>query len=394
MFKKGSYNFNDEPNFNFQLNRLVMWENGDPEEIQSVSKNIVDSESWVKTLLALAEKAEKKGQIDAQIGYLRMSEFFMFESNPLKLETYKKAKELFYSHNEQKIKEHGIMSSKVPYEVGEKKGFLPVLYCKAKGECQGRILLHGGNDSYIEEFFDGLLYFQEKGFDVYLFEGPGQGGVLREQNIKFDYRWEKPVSAVIDYFKLEDVTIIGTSLGGYLAPRAAAYEKRITKVIGWSIFPDYFDVVMARIPKVVKKMMDIVFHLKLENIFNPVYKRLMEKDEMLKWGILHGIYAYGGETPMDYARKLRQFTLKGGVGEKITQDMLILGAKEDHFIDPKVFHIEYDVLPNVRSLALQLYSNKDDAGSHCNVGNMKLTLDTMITWIQQMNAKNEHIKSQ
>ena len=29
----------------------------------------------------------------------------------------------------------------------------------------------------------------------------------------------------IDYFKLKDVTIIGISLGGYLAPRAAAFDK-------------------------------------------------------------------------------------------------------------------------------------------------------------------------
>jgi len=392
MFKKGSYQFNNDPNFNFQLNRLVMWENGDPNEIQKVSKDIVDSKSWVKTLLGLAEKAEKNGQIEAQIGYLRMSEFFMFESDPLKIETYRKAKELFYRHNEGKMKEYGVISSKVPY--GEEGGYLPVLSCKAKGPCQGRLLLHGGNDSYIEEFFDGFLYFQEQGFDVYLFEGPGQGGVLREQNMKFEYQWEKPVTTVIDYFNLEDVTIIGTSLGGYLAPRAAAFEKRITKVIGWSIFPDFFEGVMIKNPKIVNIFMDIIFKMHLENIFNPVYNKLMEKDEMLKWGILHGLYAYGGKTPMDFARKLRQFTLKGGVGERVTQDVLILGAKEDHFIDPKLFHLEYDLLPNARSLAFQLYTNQDDAGSHCNVGNMKLTLDTMISWIQQMNAKNNHMKSQ
>jgi len=383
MFNKGTYVFNKEPNFNFQLNRVVFWEKGDPEEIKKISENITDSDSWVKELLKLAENAEKKGDIEAQIGYLRMSEFFMYDSNPLKLETYKKAKELFYNFNDKKMKENNIVSSKVPY--GE--GYLPVLSCKAKGQCQGRILLHGGNDSYIEEFFDGLLYFQENGFDVYLFEGPGQGGVLREQNMKFDFQWEKPATAVIDYFKLEDVTIIGASLGGYLAPRAAAFEKRITKVIGWSIFPDFFEVIMGKSP-FARNFMNLLFKLKIEGLFNPIYKKLMEKDELIKWGILHGLYAYGGKAPMDYARYIRKFTLKD-IGDKITQDVLILGAKEDHFINPKLFHLEYDLLPNVRSLAFQLFTNQDDAGSHCNVGNMKLTLDTMITWIQRMNAKND-----
>jgi len=387
MFKKGTYVFNKEPNFNFQLNRVVMWENGDPEEIKKVCDKIVDSDSWVKTLQELADNAEKSGNIDAQIGYLRMSEFFMYDTNPKKIETYKKAKELFYSHNADKIKEHDIQIIKVPYG----NGYLPVMTCRATGNCKGKLLIHGGNDSYMEEFFEPLLYLQEKGYDVYLFEGPGQGGVLREQNMIFDSAWENPVKAILDYLKLNDITIIGTSLGGYLAPRAAAFDKRITKVICWSIFPDFFDVVMADQPKFVKGMMDMVFKLKIERIFNGLYRSLMKKDELLKWGILHGMYAYGATTPMGYARKLREFTLRG-IADKITQDVLVIGGKEDHFIMPKLFHEEYDLLNNTRSLTLNLYTNQDDAGSHCNVGNMQLTMDTMLSWIELMNSKNSQTK--
>ncbi|ORX75927.1 alpha/beta-hydrolase [Anaeromyces robustus] len=391
MFKRGTYEFNKEPNFNFQLNRTVMWGYGDAEEIKKVSQSIVTSDDWVKTLRDLASKAEKEGRTEAQIGYLRMAEFFMYEDHPDKLKVYHEAKDLFYQFNENKIKENGIISTKVPYN----NGYLPVMSCKAKGKYQGTILLHGGNDSYIEEFFTGLLYFQEKGFDVYLFEGPGQGGVLREQNMKFDYAWEKPVKAILDYFNLNNIIIIGTSLGGYLAPRAAAFEKRIKKVICWSIFPDFFDVVLYDIPKPLKSMVNLFFKLKIETILNPIYRKLMEKDELLKWGILHGMYAYGAKDPMGYAKILRQFTLKG-IEDKITQDIFILAGKEDHFINPNLFHELYDLLlPNAKSLAYQLYTNKDDAGSHCNVGNMKLTLDTMISWILLMNSKDEenHQKS-
>lgn len=239
MFKKGTYNFNDDENFNFQLNRVIMWGNGDPNEIKEVSKGIHDSTTWVKALTKLADKAKNEQRTDAEITYRRMSEFFMYDSDPMKLTTYKKAKELFYKYNENQIIENGITLTQVPYE---KDNYLPVMSCKANGECNGRILLHGGNDSYIEELFETLLYFQDKGFDVYLFEGPGQGGCLREQNMKFTHEWEKPVQAILDYFNLKDVIIIGASLGAYLAPRAAAFDKRITKVISWSIFPDFFDI--------------------------------------------------------------------------------------------------------------------------------------------------------
>lgn len=101
----------------------------------------------------------------------------MYDEDPQKLATYTAAKELFYSCYADDIKEHGVEITEVPYL----QGHLPVMFCKAEGTCRGRILLHGGNDSYIEEFYDALLYFQSHGFNVYLFEGPGQGGVLRER---------------------------------------------------------------------------------------------------------------------------------------------------------------------------------------------------------------------
>ena len=384
MFKRGTYQFNNDANFNFQLNRVVMWGNGDPDEIKAVAGSITDSASWVRALTSLAGKAEADGRVEAQIGYLRMSEFFMYDSDPAKLKTYQKAKALFYRHYDNVLKEHNVVLSKVPYGAG----YLPVMHCRGIGTSKGCVLLHGGNDSYIEEFFDALLYLQGKGFDIYLFEGPGQGGVLREQNIKFDPAWEKPVKAILDYFKLTDVTIIGASLGGYLAPRAAAFEKRISKVIGWSIFPDFFDILLADDPKLLRVVMESMYKHNRAGIFNKLYEKMMEKSELVKWNLLHGMYAYDAPDPVGYVQKIRQFTLKG-IGDKVTQDMLILAGRNDHMIFPSLFHEEYDLLPNTRSLALQLYTNQDDAGSHCNMGNMKLALDTMILWIENINIKNE-----
>ena len=68
--------------------------------------------------------------------------------------------------------------------------------------------------------------------------------------------------------------------------------------------------------------------------------------------------------------------------------MLIIGGRDDHMIMPHLFKEEYDLLPNVRSLAFQLYSDQDDAGSHCGIGNMELILDTIVTWIEQVDHKN------
>ena len=44
------------------------------------------------------------------------------------------------------------------------------------------------------------------------------------------------MAAVLDHFGLADVTLIGLSLGGYLAPRAAAFEERIKRVVAHDVF--------------------------------------------------------------------------------------------------------------------------------------------------------------
>ena len=89
-----------------------------------------------------------------------------------------------------------------------------------------------------------------------------------------------------------------------------------------------------------------------------------------------------------YAQRIRKFSRKGIAG-RITQDVLILGAREDHFIMPKLFHEEYDLLTNVRSLTLNLFTDQQDAGAHCNVGNTKLALDTMADWIIRKKAQED-----
>ena len=50
---------------------------------------------------------------------------------------------------------------------------------------------------------------------------------------------------------------------------------------------------------------------------------------------IHGMYAYGAKDSVGYVKKVLKFTLKG-VGDKVTQDMLILAGRDDHLIIPSL----------------------------------------------------------
>ncbi|MCB2356461.1 alpha/beta hydrolase [Clostridium estertheticum] len=378
-FAKGIYNLNKEPNFNYQLNRVVMWNGGDLEDVKKIAEKIKDSASWKKELIGIGDQAKKQRRIKEAIGYYRMSEFFMYDGDLDKIKYYKLATDMFYDYYKEYFEDGTVVRYEVPYDGVN----LPVLYTKAVGEKKDTILLHGGNDSYMEELFFPMLYFAEHGFDVYLFEGPGQGGVMRTQGKHFTYQWEKPVKAIIDYLNIDGVTIIGASLGGMLAPRAAAYEKRIKRVIAWSIFPNFFFVVLGMIPSSLQKVIKILMLLHAAPILNLVFKMKSKKNPTIDWGIKHGMYAYNAKSPYEYILKLNEFQMID-VGHLIDQDVLVIGANQDHFIDYKLFKGELDSLSNVHSLTFRLFTDKECASNHCNMGNTKLTLDTMINWIEMI----------
>ncbi|MCK4350001.1 MAG: alpha/beta fold hydrolase, partial [Candidatus Krumholzibacteria bacterium] len=164
--------------------------------------------------------------------YYRAAEFYVFQEDPEKEILYDKFVDLFYKVFEG----DGIERFTVPYD----DAALPALKISASGEAtKGTIVMHGGFDSYIEEFYSWMRFFSDHGYDVIAFEGPGQGGARKKYGLALDYEWEKPAKAILDYFNLDDVTWLGISMGGYFCFRAAAFEPRIKRVIASSIAYDY-----------------------------------------------------------------------------------------------------------------------------------------------------------
>jgi pimeloyl-ACP methyl ester carboxylesterase len=384
ILKKGVYKLNSEANFNYQLNRVINWDGGRLEDVEKVSGKIHISDDWKRELISIGDEAMKEGRTDNAIAYYRMSEFFMYDGDPDKRKYYEKATKLFYEYYADFFEGENprIERYDVPYENVK----LPVMHVVPYGESKGTILIHGGNDSYFEEFLFTVLYMQEQGFEVYMFEGPGQGGVMRVQGMHFTHEWEKPVKVILDYFKLSDVTIIGISLGGYLAPRAAAFDKRITKVVAWSIFPCFQDILVSMQPQGTQRAFHILMKLHARPLLNLVFGKKAKKSPIIDWGIKHGCYAYEAKDAYSYAKKLKLYDI-APVADQITQDMLILGASGDHFIDYHLIGKEINMLSNVRSLTFRLFTDKEEAENHCNVGNGKLAIDEILSWITRIGSK-------
>ncbi len=97
------------------------------------------------------------------------------------------------------------------------------------------VLMTMGLDSTKEELLTFEMNFLDRNMAILAFDGPGQGEAEYDFPIRFDY--ENVVGPVIDWLATRDdvdstrIGVWGISLGGYYAPRSAAFEKRIKACI-------------------------------------------------------------------------------------------------------------------------------------------------------------------
>jgi 2,6-dihydroxypseudooxynicotine hydrolase len=123
----------------------------------------------------------------------------------------------------------------IPFGAHRLKGVLR----RPEGRTRPPVLIMApGLDSTKEELHAYEEPFLARGMAVLAIDGPGQGEAEYDIPICGDY--ERAATAVVDWvFSRQDldaknIGVWGVSLGGYYAPRAAAYEKRIRACVALS----------------------------------------------------------------------------------------------------------------------------------------------------------------
>ncbi|MDI5967628.1 alpha/beta hydrolase family protein [Streptantibioticus silvisoli] len=112
------------------------------------------------------------------------------------------------------------------------------------------ILTNGSDGQNTDMWTYGVAAALDRGWNAVVYNGPGQGELLFVGEVAMTTRWENVVRPIVDYLFTRDdvdhgrVAISGFSLGGQLAPRAAAFDSRLAAVVAapgclslWSAFP-------------------------------------------------------------------------------------------------------------------------------------------------------------
>jgi 2,6-dihydroxypseudooxynicotine hydrolase len=158
-----------------------------------------------------------------------------------------------------------IVPRRIPYEGTELAAYLHLPTRKGEDDLPPCVIMVDGADSVKEEYHNWAGSFADRGIAALTFDGPGQGEMVGTLPMRPE-RWEEPVGAVIDHLEelgsvdAEKIGIWGSSLGGFLAARAAAFEPRLKAAISLGGFRDRRDFRVAPLQNQIGVMEDLLLH--------------------------------------------------------------------------------------------------------------------------------------
>lgn len=363
---------------NFMANRILAY--GDiacnRQEILEQVTGVRDFKSWHDVWMKLGNHAEIEKRHLHAANYYRMAEFFLKKTDPQKHDLYQKCVDAFYCGFDEEL-HLPYKRFSIPFE----NGYLNAIKLSPK-QVKAELLVCGGYDSFIEEFLLQTIPFLEQGYEVILFEGPGQGLCL-QQGMYFCHDFEKAASAVINYFHLDACYMLGISWGGYFALRSSAFDKRILGAIAYDVLDDGAEVMTNIFPSPLRQMFRYAIRHDKKSMINSLSGFLMRRNLLADWGLSQGMQITGSETPYEMYQRIRLHNLSGIV-DRLTAHYLLLAGEADHYIPQNQYYRLKASIHHAASLQCHMFTAAEGGEQHCQVGNHGIAIHMMIGWLNQL----------
>jgi hypothetical protein len=199
-------------------------------------------------LMRLHERASARAAYLRASEYHRQSYFFLRHDlgDPRLRAAHRAHVETFQSAME--LMSHPAETAAIPYASTHLKGYF--FAPDSSAQPRPTLLLPCGYDSTAESGWSNVPAALQRGYNAFVFEGPGQGAALYEQGLVFRPDFEHVVTPAIDWLlqrpevDADNLILVGRSFAGYLAPRAATAEHRIAALVCDPAQPD----LAARLP--------------------------------------------------------------------------------------------------------------------------------------------------
>jgi dienelactone hydrolase len=242
------------------------------------------------------------------------------------------------------------------------------------------LLFHGSFDSTEEElYFAGGAAAARRGYHVLAFAGPGQGSALRDQQLLFRPDWDAVVTAAVDWLLARPdvdpnrIALMGMSMGGQLAPRAAAAEHRLAALIAYDGIYSFADMLHR---KVGSEVMELLGDGVDTNV-NALAEQLMRSDTQVRSIFRWGMWNFGADSPAAVIRATGPYTLEG-YAPLITCPTLVLDGEIDLPLLGQASQL-YEALRCPKTY--HLFPEAEGSGEHCQEGAMSTLHQVVFDWL-------------
>ncbi|MET7361390.1 alpha/beta hydrolase [Streptomyces sp. NPDC005562] len=393
--------FADHPSFWYETLRSfghIAYGGADFGEVVTTAQHITagDYDSWHDQWLATADRVAEQAdtslagghRVSARDGFLRASnyyrsaEFFLHgdaadprirHAYDASVAAFRRAAELFSPV---------IEPVEIPYEDTTLPGYL---YRPDDSDLpRPTIVMFNGFDGTAEEMhFFGAAAAVERGYTVLVFDGPGQPGTRHRQGLTFRPDWESVVTPVLDHAVTlpgvdpERMAVFGLSMGGYLAPRAAVFDRRIAAVVALDGVFDLGDISTAFL-SMPREEAERRLRAAQDPELDALLAEGMAASPTLKWAVEHGMFAMGVDSPRAFCAAYLDYHLRDGLAEKIACPVLVCSAEEDGFFQGQPEQL-YAHLTCEKTL--MAFTDEEGAAAHCQSGAQRLALSRVYDWL-------------
>jgi alpha-beta hydrolase superfamily lysophospholipase len=229
-------------------------------------------------------------------------------------------------------------------------------------------LLCDGLDANKEEMFYVALSLARRGITAVAFDGPGQGAALRLQGMTARHDFEVPVAACVDWLETSEdidaarIGFVAASWGGYYAPRAVAFEKRIKACAVMGAVFDTHACMARRVGYVPGQgATQLGANAPLGTTGKTILRILGEPD----W-----------ESAF---RKLERFRLEP-VAAQIECDLLIVHGANDRHAPPSEAERLYEAVSS-KEKRLRVFSEAEGGAAHVNLDRPEPALSLVCDWM-------------
>jgi naringenin degradation protein FdeB len=205
-----------------------------------------------------------------------------------------------------------------------------------------------------------------RGISTLMIDHPGVGAALRLHDLKGIHDSERWAGAAVDFLegrsdvRHDRIGMMGWSLGGYYAPRATAYEKRLKLCVAWGANHNWGEVQRRRL------------------------EREGERPVPHYWD--HVMWVFGKDTLEEFMAFAPAMSLVGVVKD-IRVPFLITHGIHDRQIPVAFAHQSYDEAVNSPKRQLRIFTDREGGVEHCSSDNLEPVRSFICDWIGETFAE-------